>query len=108
MTDKTQTNLNWLLLAFFTVAIFMPNIVSAGGFEYESYLNKIMKSVSGPVAMFVGIVAMVGAAIMYAFNADNMSGGFKTFLGLTFILGIALNAATIITGMGASSSGALI
>lgn len=81
----------------------------AGGFGFETGVEAVRESLSGTVATSVGVIAIVGAASMAAFNADNMSGSMKLFVGLAFVVGIALSANSIISKFGGgSASGALV
>lgn len=81
----------------------------AGGFGFETGVEAVRESLSGPVATSVGVIAIVGAALMAAFNADNMSGSMKLFVGLAFVVGIALSANSIASKFGGgSASGALV
>jgi len=85
------------------------SLAFAGGFGFETGIEAVRESLSGTVATSVGVIAIVGAALMSAFNAENMSGSMKLFVGLAFVVGVALSANSIISKFGGgSASGALV
>ena len=71
--------------------LFCANIAYAGNnaLPFESALSTISDSLSGPVAMTIGVVAFLGAGAMFLFNPD-MNNMLKVLLGVVMALGIML------------------
>lgn len=93
----------WLSL-FVHIAWAAP--VGQGGLPWESFLGTIQKSISGPVATGVGIIAIAVCGLVMAF-ADLQSGG-KRALTIGLGLSIAFTAATLITKLWPNAAGAII
>lgn len=94
---------------FFLYVLIGLGFAYAGGFGFESGVDAVKESLSGPVATAVGVISIVGASLMAAFNADNMSGSMKLFVGLAFVVGVALSANNIVAKFGSGGgSGALV
>lgn len=68
------------------------------GMPWENTLNKILASLQGPVARFVGVVAIVVAGLSAALGESG--GMFKQGASIVFGLSIAFSAATFITEFG--------
>lgn len=78
----------------------------AQGFEYESALETLAESLTGPFAFYTAIVAMVASAAAVIFGGE-LTGWIKMMLGLVFIAScivFAKNFFSILFG----SQGALI
>lgn len=82
-----------------TIVLFATELFAAGsGMPWESTLNKILASLQGPVARFVGIVAIVITGLAFALGEGG--GFFKQGLAVAFGLSIAFGATTFITEFG--------
>ena len=88
-----------LLLMFSGVAV-----ASGSGMPWEDTLSDILDSLQGPVAQFVGIVAIVITGAMFALGEGG--GWFKRGLGIAFGLSIAFSAGTFIDTLGFSGGAA--
>ena len=58
-----------------------------GGLPFESGLQKVADSLSGPVAISIAVVAFAAAGIMYVFNPD-ATALIKGLIGLCIAVGV--------------------
>lgn len=80
-----------------------------GGLAFESGVESVRDSLSGPIATAIGVVAIVAGGLMWAFQGDGASTGLKGLIGLAFVIGIALTAnSTVSTFSSGQSGGAVI
>jgi type IV secretory pathway VirB2 component (pilin) len=78
---------------------FAADVYAAGsGMPWESTLNKVLASLQGPVARFVGVVAIVVTGLTFALGEGG--GFFKQGAGIVFGLSVAFSASTFITDFG--------
>ena len=83
------------------------NAFAGGGdMPWETPLENIMNSVSGPVAKAVGVIAIVVTGLALAFGEGG--GGMKKMLWVVFGLTIAFTATSFFLDFFGFSSGALI
>lgn len=74
----------FLLLLF----ILSANQLYAGtGLPFESTLTTVSNSISGPVALSIGVVALAVAAFTFAFNPE-LNGMLKGLIGISLALSI--------------------
>lgn len=83
-----------------------PAWASGGGtaMPWESPLNTIMQSLSGPVAKAVGIIAIVITGLGFAFSEGGSV--MRRGIGIVFGLAIAFTATTFITSFFNMTAGA--
>jgi len=67
----------------------------------------VVNTVTGPAGKWVSIVAMALCGIMYVFNKDDLTGGFKLLLGVVFGISFIAFASSIVNSV-FSFSGAVI
>ena len=93
----------FLAIAFFI--FFTPDLMaSTGGYaEFTSSSASIMKLITGPVARFVVILAIVGCAVTYVWAPD-LSGTLKTLVNLVFGASLAVGALNVYDLLFGSSS----
>lgn len=78
---------------------FAADVYAAGsGMPWEGTLNKVLASLQGPVARFVGVVAIVVTGLTFALGEGG--GFFKQGAGIVFGLSVAFSASTFITDFG--------
>lgn len=95
-----------MLLTMLLILLCASELFAAGsGMPWESTLNKILASLQGPVARFVGILAIVMTGLAFALGEGG--GFFKQGLAVAFGLSVAFGATTFITEFG-FAGGALI
>lgn len=77
--------------------LFFANLAYAGNnaLPFESALSTISDSLSGPVAMTIGILAFVVSGAAFIFNPD-MNSMVKGLLGVVMALGIILGGKNLI------------
>lgn len=80
-----------LIMMFFTSYAYAGNTA----LPFESSLTTIANSLSGPVAMAIGIAAFAVAGITYVFAPD-MNGIVKGLIGLCVALGIIFGGKSLI------------
>jgi type IV secretory pathway VirB2 component (pilin) len=91
------------ILSFILFALVGPLFAStAEAMPWETPLNKIMASLSGPVPKIIGTLMIVGAGIAIAFTEGQaVPKGLWILIGL----GIALNAASFLTMLFGNANG---
>lgn len=107
MNSKVKSYvLNPFTLAL-TLHVVASNAFAAGGdMPWETPLENIMNSVSGPVAKAIGVMAIVVTGLALAFGEGG--GGMKKMLWVVFGLSIAFAATSFFLDFFGFSSGALI
>lgn len=74
---------------------------------YEGFIEKALKSIQGPVAIGVGTILVIVAALAWG-AGQSADGGMKTVFKMGFSLGIALGASALLKGFYDVSSGLLL
>jgi type IV secretion system protein TrbC len=91
-------------VAFF---VFVSSAFAAGsGMPWESRLDDILSSISGPVVRVIGLIAIIACGCGIAFSESG--GGMRKFLWVVLGLTIAFNAASWILSWLGYSGGLLI
>ena len=75
------------------------SVGSGGGLPYESWLESIRNSVTGPVAFTFAIVGMVAAGITLIFGGD-MNGFLRTLMLIIFVMCFLVGAQNMMTFFG--------
>lgn len=76
-------------------------------FLYESFLQKLLKSIQGPVALGVGTILIIVAALAWG-AGQHAEGGMKIVFKMGFALSIAFGATALIKGLYDVSTGLLM
>ena len=94
---------------FFLLALMLlPATALAGGItEFSSPLEQVVNTITGPAGRWISIVAMALCGIVYIFNKDDLSGGFKLLLNVVFGISFICFAASIVNSV-FSFSGAVL
>lgn len=95
---------NWkfmMVLCFIALsAVILANDVAfasgGGGMPWETPLEKIRDSITGPVAMIVSILAIVAVGVTLIFGGD-MQGFIRQVLYVTLVIGLIIMADNIIS-----------
>lgn len=91
-----------LFAACAALIVCLPDVAFAGtagvGMPYEGPLNRILASLTGPVAMTMSIVGVTLAGIGLIFGGS-LDGFFKTLINMAFAISIVFGAATLITNV---------
>jgi type IV secretion system protein VirB2 len=87
------------------VGVLEPGMANASGLPFEGVIQQVAQSMCGPIAKSAAVMAIVVTGLLIAFT--EISGIFKTMLGLLFGISFALLATQWIPFItnGASSSG---
>lgn len=76
-------------------AAYAENNTGGSAMPWESGLDKIRKSLSGPVAMAISVIAIVAAGAMLIFGGD-IQGFMRTATYLALVIGIVICANNLI------------
>ena len=77
---------------------------AGGGMPWEAPLQKVLDSISGPVAQTLGVIAIIVFGLALAFSDG---GGLRTALGILFGLAIAYSASTFFMSFFGFAGGAV-
>ena len=90
-----------LLAILFAIAMLFPDMAhatSSSGMPWESPLNKLVKSITGPVAFGISILAIVAAMAGLLFGGE-LSGLIKTLLFLAVGISVVVFAANVLSSL---------
>lgn len=90
----------------FLVQISIAAGMDSTGLPWETPLQKIMQSISGPVAKILGVIVIVLAGLGLAFG--EVGSGVKRLLQVVLGLAIAFSAASIISSLYTGGSSGLV
>ena len=90
----------------FSVQVSIASSMDQAGLPWESPLQKLMQSISGPVAKILGVIVIVLAGLGLAFG--EVGSGVKRLLQVVLGLAIAFSAASIISGLYFGGSSGLV
>lgn len=97
----------YFALVLFLNALFIPAIAMAAttGLPWEGPLQKILDSLTGPVAKILGVVAIVIAGFGIAFG--EAGGGMRRIFQIVLGLSIAFTASSLVVSLFGFSGGAI-
>ena len=95
----------YLMLFFIFGAEFAFASTTGGGLPWESPLQTIKASITGPVAFIISLLAIVAAGVGLVFGGE-FSGFVKTLIYIVLVVALIVGAVNIMNMFGAS--GALI
>lgn len=97
-----------VLLAFACLLLLPELALASGGItEFSGPLEKVVNTITGPAGKFISITAMAITGIIYLFNREDISGGFKLLLGTVFGISFIAFAGSIVN-TAFSFTGALV
>ena len=89
-------------------SVLLPATAFAGGItDFSSPLEQVVNTITGPAGKWISIVAMALCGIVYIFNKDDLSGGFKLLLQVVFGISFICFASSIVNTV-FSFSGAVL
>jgi type IV secretory pathway VirB2 component (pilin) len=96
-----------LLLSLYTLLILMPSAYASEttSLPWEGPLQKILESLTGPVAKILGVIVIMIAGFGLAFGES--SGGVRRLLQIVLGLSIAFTASTLVVSLFGFSGGAV-
>ncbi|OCS26133.1 conjugal transfer protein TrbC [Campylobacter fetus subsp. venerealis CCUG 33872] len=95
----------YLMLFFIFGAVFAFASTTGGGLPWESPLQTIKASLTGPVAFIISLVAIVAAGVGLVFGGE-FSGFVKTLIYIVLVIALIVGSASFMNLFGIS--GALI
>ncbi|MDR1740624.1 MAG: TrbC/VirB2 family protein [Synergistaceae bacterium] len=103
-----QRKIFWVIAALLTgtaVAAFADAAFAAGTntLPWDSGLSLLRDSITGPVAMVVSLIAIVGAGAMLLFGG-NIQGFMRTTVYLVLVLGIIVSASGFLSAFYTTSA----
>lgn len=98
----------FILMIALTVLFLWPDTAWAAGssMPWESPLDKVLKSVQGPVAKIIGTMAIILTGLSLSFG--DAGGGFRRLLQIVFGLTIAFTASSFFLSFFKFGGGAVI
>ena len=91
----------WLLVCLVSLLVLLHPVVAhaaaggGGGLPYESALNKLQNSATGPVAFALSILGIVVAGGTLIFGGD-LSGFFRSMVVLVLVIGVLVSAVNVL------------
>lgn len=102
----SNTYMNWLIKLSLGLSGLIANAYAAEtGLPWEGPLEKIVSSLTGPVAKVVGVVAIVLAGFGVAFG--DSSGGMRRVFQIVLGLSVAFTASSLVVSLFGFSGGAV-
>jgi type IV secretion system protein VirB2 len=107
LQQRNSHNTRWILLAILTLT-FVPAVAMAAGsgMPWEGWLDKVLTSITGPVAKAVGVIAIVGCGLGMAFSDGGST--MRKFMMACLGLSIAFTASSFFLGFLGYGGGAVI
>lgn len=99
MTTFSLSRQQWLVVgAFLILAVFLlspdyafASSMGGGGLPYESWLNKLRESATGPVAFTISIIGIIGAGAMLIFGGE-INGFLKSIVFIVLVMSLLVGA----------------
>ena len=100
-----KSSILWLALAILaTQLVAVPAYAAGSGMPWESPLEQILTSLSGPVARVIGVAAIIVTGLGIAFGEGG--GGMRKMLWVVFGLTIAFSATSFFLSFFGGAQGA--
>ena len=105
MTHKTKITLACLALAAISLGLAEPGLASSGGgsLPWESPLEQIQQSITGPVAGFIALAAVAIAGAMLIFGGE-LNDFARRLCYVALVGGVLLGATQIVALFGATGA----
>lgn len=97
------------VLLVFACLLLLPELALASGgiTEFSSPLEKVVNTITGPAGKYISITAMAICGVIFLFNREDISGGFKLLLSAVFGISFIAFAGSMVNTV-FSFSGALV
>jgi type IV secretion system protein TrbC len=95
-----------LMLCVVIILMAMPHVAHATesqGLPFEGPLEKLKKSIQGPVAFAISLIGIIGAGAALIFGGE-MSGFMRTMVFLVLVISIITNASNLVEMIGGSAA----
>ncbi|MFI3246244.1 MAG: TrbC/VirB2 family protein [Ferrimonas sp.] len=87
-----------LFFSFLILVAFDASAAVGTGMPWDSPLEKIMQSITGPVAVIISLIAIVAAMVTLAFGGE-ISGVFKSLIYLALLIAVLVGAANLLSSL---------
>lgn len=107
---RSKRHLNALSILSLGVILFIVSFDAlaaaggGGGLPYESWLDNIRQSITGPVAFATAIIGIVGAGAALIFAGSEMNGFLKTIIYIVLVMAFLVGAQNIMSGLFGTSA----
>lgn len=99
MTSFSLSRQQWIVVGvFLTLSVFLlspdyafASSMGGGGLPYESWLNKLRESATGPIAYTVSIIGIIGAGAMLIFGGE-INGFLKSIVFIVLVMALLVGA----------------
>jgi len=107
--SKSQSFLFWSVVCLSLLSLVLPDLALASGGidEFSAPIEKVVNTVLGKWGMLISVGGMACVGIVYIFNRQDMSEGFKMLLQVVFGICFIAFASQIVNAL-FSFSGAVI
>jgi len=95
-------------LLFLAIALLLPSLAMASGMPWDTGLNKIVESISGPVAGAISLLAIIAAGAGIIFAGQEMGSFIKTLLFIVIVAALIVGANSILGLVGGSAGGGAV
>lgn len=96
-----------LLALLLLLSLLMPELAhasgSGGGVPWEDPLSTVVKSITGPVAFGISVLAIVSAGVMLIFGGE-ISGFIKTIIYIALVVALIVGATNVLSSLFGISS----
>ncbi len=92
MKHFIKNNLSTFLVVGLFVVLHQAGLATSGDLPFEGPLEKIMKSITGPVARSMAIIAVAGVGLAMSFG--EMGGAMKRLTNIVFGISLVFAAVT--------------
>lgn len=89
-------NRAWLVMV---ASMLLPGVAMASGatdMPYEAGMDKLVESITGPVAFTISVIGVVAAGAMLIFGGD-MNGFMRSMVFLVLVIGLIISATKVLS-----------
>lgn len=106
MTTFSLSRQQWLVVgAFLILAVFLlspdyafASAMGGGDLPYETWLNRLRESATGPIAFTVSIIGIIGAGAMLIFGGE-INGFLKSIVFIVLVMGLLVGANSMMSSL---------
>ena len=106
MTTFSLSRQQWLIVgAFLILAVFLvspdyafASAMGGGDLPYETWLNKLRESATGPVAFTVSIIGIIGAGAGLIFGGE-INGFLKSIVFIVLVMALLVGANSLMSSL---------
>ena len=106
MTNFSLSRQQWLIVgAFLILAVFLlspdyafASAMGGGDLPYETWLNRLRESATGPIAYTVAIIGIIGAGAMLIFGGE-INGFLKSIVFIVLVMALLVGANAMMSSL---------